>query len=89
MANFSTFLFDFLAATPGTDYILDEWTWLDTSSFGAIKELGFALTSSDNGDWGMNTPGYFAYDNLTIAPEPGTGMLVGLGLMLIAFRKQR
>lgn len=83
------YLADFLAATAGADYILDEWTWLDTSSLGAIKELGFALSSSDNGDWGMNTPGYFAYDNLTIAPEPGTGMLVGLGLMLIAFRKQR
>jgi len=28
-----------------------------------VKKLGFALSSSDNGDWGMNTPAYFCFDN--------------------------
>ena len=83
------YLADFLSATPGADFILDDWTWVDLSSLGAIKELGFSLSSSDNGDWGMNTPAYFAYDSLTIAPEPGTGILVGMGLSLLAFRKRR
>ena len=26
--------------------------------------LDFGLISSDNGEWGMNTPAYFAMDNL-------------------------
>lgn len=82
------YLADFLASTPGPDYILNQWTWVDTSGLGAIKELDFALSSSDTGISGMNTPAYLAFDNMQIAPEPGTGLLVGLGLTLIALRRR-
>lgn len=88
VGSLDVYLADFLSSTPGADYILDEWTWVDTSSLGAVKELGFSLSSSDNGEWGMNTPAYFAYDDIQVAPEPGTGILVGLGLMLMAIRKR-
>ncbi|MBU2490613.1 MAG: DUF4465 domain-containing protein [Proteobacteria bacterium] len=57
-------LADFRSPDPAGDYILDQWTWLDLSSLGAVKTLEFGLTSSDTGDWGMNTPAYFALDNL-------------------------
>ena len=82
------YLADFLTSTPGSDYILNQWTWVDTSSLGPVKELDFALSSSDVGDFGMNTPAYFAFDNIQIAPEPGTGVLVGLGLTLMALRRR-
>ncbi|MEA2068436.1 MAG: DUF4465 domain-containing protein [Verrucomicrobiota bacterium] len=85
---------DFLLAdyTGATGSIVDEWTFVDLSSLGAnVKSLGFALSSTDNGAFGMNTPNYFAMDNLTVAaiPEPGTIalMLSGFGGMVL-FRRR-
>jgi len=46
------------------DYILDTWKWVNLKSLGRIAKLGFSLRSTDNGNWGMNTPGYFCIDNL-------------------------
>ena len=48
------------------DYIVTDWTWLDLNSLGNITELTFVLSSSDNGNWGMNTPAYFCMDDLTV-----------------------
>jgi hypothetical protein len=47
------------------DYIIDEWTWVDLSSLGKVLKLEFELNSSDVGDWGINTPTYFALDSMT------------------------
>ncbi|MEZ4565949.1 MAG: DUF4465 domain-containing protein [Desulfobacterales bacterium] len=33
------------------------------SALGMVKELTFSLSSTDTGDYGMNTPAYFAMDN--------------------------
>lgn len=52
---------DFMLAD-GTD-IVDTWTWVDLSDLGPVKQLTFAMSSTDNGDFGMNTPAYFAMDN--------------------------
>lgn len=41
-----------------------DWMWLDLTSLGEVTLLGFELSSSDTGDWGMNTPAYFCFDNL-------------------------
>ena len=46
------------------DYIIDDWTWLDLSSLGDVWGLAFNLSSSDVGDYGMNTPAYFALDTV-------------------------
>ncbi len=54
---------DFLLAD-GTD-LVDRWTWVDLSSLGEVKRLEFTLSSSDTGNWGMNTPAYFCLDHLT------------------------
>jgi hypothetical protein len=48
------------------DYIVDEWKFVDLSSFGVVDSLMFSLTSSDVGLYGMNTPAYFALDNVKI-----------------------
>ncbi|RJP95179.1 MAG: DUF4465 domain-containing protein [Desulfobacteraceae bacterium] len=43
--------------------IINKWTWVNLSSLGVVKQLTFALSSTDNGDYGMNTPAYFCMDN--------------------------
>ncbi|MFW6246356.1 MAG: DUF4465 domain-containing protein [Tangfeifania sp.] len=58
------YLADFRFDENEKDYIVDDWQWVDLSSFGKISKLRFSLSSSDMGDWGMNTPGYFCIDQL-------------------------
>ena len=49
-----------------------------------MSELRFGFDSSDAGDFGINTPTYFAIDNLVTVPEPGHTLLIGLGLAALA-----
>lgn len=64
------YLADYRSTDNSKDYIVDKWTKVDLTSLGAINQIGFKLTSSDNSDWGMNTPSYFCLDNLTyLEPE--------------------
>ncbi len=51
------------------DYLIKTWQWVDLSSLGKVDSLMFGLESSDNGDWGMNTPAYFCLDNLMVRPD--------------------
>lgn len=44
--------------------IVDDWTKVDLSSLKGVTKIVFHLSSSDNGDWGMNTPAYFCMDDL-------------------------
>ena len=44
-------------------YIINDWRYVDLSGLGKVSKLSFALSSTDNGDWGMNTPAYFCFDN--------------------------
>ena len=46
------------------DYIVTDWTWVDLSELGLVTELSFEFSSSDVGDWGINTPAYFCMDDL-------------------------
>jgi hypothetical protein len=43
-----------------------DWEWIDLSALGKISSLDFALESSDTGEWGMNTAGYFCLDKLQV-----------------------
>lgn len=60
------FLGDYRFDDNTLDYIVDEWTWVDLYDLGPIKSINFALSSSDEGAFGMNTPGYFAVENITV-----------------------
>ena len=53
-----------------TDYIVDTWEFVDLSSLGVVDTVMWGLSSTDNGDWGMNTPGYFCMDNIQILAKP-------------------
>ena len=66
-------LADYTSTNSAQDYIVTDWTWLDLSAIGPnVSTLHFTLSSSDNGDWGMNTPAYFALDNLTFDMQPAS-----------------
>ena len=84
------YLADYRNINGSPNYIIDDWTWLDLSGFGNdVIGLQFALSSSDVGDWGMNTPAYFALDDVTTVPIPGAVWLLGSGLLgLIGIRRK-
>lgn len=81
-------LADFAFVDPALDYVVDAWTLVDLSSLGPVKSLGFSFSGSDVGTFGLNTPAYVAIDDVTVVPEPGTALLVGVGLALVASRRR-
>ena len=60
------YLADFRFEDNSQDYIIDDWTAVDLSGLGRVKTLEFSVSSSDTGDYGINTPSYFAIDNVEI-----------------------
>jgi hypothetical protein len=89
------YLADFRADDSSFDYIVSNWTRVDLTPLGDAFLLVFQLTSSDVGDFGMNTPAFFALDNLEVGtvkhmPEPTTFGLAALGALgLLAFYVRR
>ena len=58
------YLADYRFDDNSKDYIVSKWSTVDLTSLGLINKLTFRLTSSDNGQYGMNTPAYLCLDNL-------------------------
>ena len=69
------YLADYRFEDNSQDFIVDSWTTVDLSPLGDATELQFSLSSSDVGDFGINTPAYFAVDNVTLASETSDPML--------------
>jgi hypothetical protein len=66
----SFFLADYRFADNSKDYIVNKWTTVDLKKLGAVNQIAFELKSSDVGDWGMNTPAYFCFDDIVyLDPE--------------------
>lgn len=59
------FLADYQNPDNTQDYILDTWAQLDLSPLAGARRIYFHVSSSDTGAFGMNTPAYFAIDNIT------------------------
>lgn len=87
------YLADYRFANNTLDYFVNDWTEVDLSSLKGANTLEFSLTSSDNHPtWGMNTPGYFAIDNIMLeqVPEPSTVvMLLSAAVALLLVRRRR
>jgi len=66
------YLADYRFEDNSEDYLISEWTYVDLSSLGGIDSLGFSLSSSDNGQFGMNTPAYFCIDQITLMENTRT-----------------
>ena len=73
------------------DTIVSTWAEVDLSALGSgVSEIRFTLDSSDTGEFGMNTPAYFAIDDLAVVPEPAAGaLLAGAGAFAIALFLRR
>lgn len=74
------FLADYRFAASADDYVIDDWRWVDLSGLSDVSSLTFAISSSDVGAFGINTPTYFALDDVTIVPEPAALAVLGIGL---------
>lgn len=49
----------------GKSIIVKEWTKFDLSTYKDVSYIKFGFESTDNGDYGMNTPAYFCIDNIS------------------------
>ncbi len=49
----------------GKSKIISDWTTVDLSGFGTIKQLKITFDSSDKNDFGLNTPSYVAIKEIT------------------------
>ena len=89
------YLADYRFADNSLDYIVDDWTTVDLTSLVGADTLTFSYESSDVGTFGVNTPQFFAADNLVFGsasvPEPASivGMLICGAVALIAVRFTR
>ncbi len=66
------YLADYRFEDNSEDYIVDDWQWVDLTSLGNVDSLHFTLSSTDVGDFGINTPLFFSIDNLEIGTEIST-----------------
>ncbi len=67
------YLADYRSSDPSEDYIIDEWTLVDLTPLAGAHRIHFNLSSSDVGSFGMNTPGYFALDDVLLIPTALAG----------------
>jgi len=58
------YLADFRFIDNARDYIVDSWAFVDLTALGEVKVLRFALSSNDNNELGMLTPGFVCIDTL-------------------------
>jgi len=84
------YLADYRSPDNAQDYVVDDWRWVDLRPLGEVVGLEFRLSSSDTGQFGMNTPAYFAVDGVNALPEPSTAlMLLAAAAVGLLWRNRR
>ena len=71
--------FDLARYTTDNDRPKSVWSTVDLTNLNGARSLGFSFASSDVGSFGINTPVYFAADNLRVVPEPASWLLGLIG----------
>lgn len=84
------YLADYRFSNASQDYIVQDWTNVDLTALGEARSIGLGFSSTDNGQWGMNTPSYVALDDLVVTvPEPSTWAMLACGAAAwIAWRRR-
>ena len=77
------YLADYRFMTSSSDYIIKNWQYVNCTTIGVVDSLVFKLRSSDNGSFGMNTPGFFSIDNLTTINTVGVNELENISNSII------
>ena len=54
---------------------MEGWTTVDLTSLGEVDRLMFTMNSNDAGDYGINQPSYFAFDNVKVYFDVETSAL--------------
>jgi hypothetical protein len=62
------FLADYRSSDNSQDYIVKNWRKANINFEQPFDSLAFRLESSDNGQFGMNTPAYFCLDDVETTP---------------------
>ncbi|MDA7932282.1 DUF4465 domain-containing protein [Mariniblastus sp.] len=87
------FLADYRFSDNSEDYILDSWNQFDLTNLGSARSIGLSFTTTDNGDFGANTPLFVALDNLSYSinsvPEPATPLLLSMWALALIARRSR
>ncbi|MDR3618905.1 MAG: DUF4465 domain-containing protein [Paludisphaera borealis] len=84
------YLADYRFSDNKQDYIVKDWRYMDLSALAGAQTIYFNVSSSDVGLFGLNTPGYFAVDDLryTVAsaavPEPSSLVMASVGVVALA-----
>ena len=71
------YLADFRFDDNSKDYIVENWRWFDLSSLSGSTKIIFSMSSSDVGEYGMNTPAYFALADMVVEAT-GTNNLASI-----------
>ncbi|MCH4154808.1 MAG: DUF4465 domain-containing protein [Muribaculaceae bacterium] len=58
----------------GTLNQVTDWKFFNLSSLGNVSSIFFTLSSTDSGEWGINTSTYFCMDKLQVKVIPTTGV---------------
>lgn len=87
-ATIPFYLADFRYEDSAQDYLVTDWTFVDLSALGEVDRITFTFESSDVGDYGINTPVYFAMDHFLAVPEPSTLLASLAGLALLVRRRR-
>ena len=56
------------------------WKYVDLSSLGTVEEIYFTMSSTDSGEWGMNTPSYFCLDKLMVKETSSSSVITSESL---------
>ena len=63
--------------TAGKRFVQKDWSYVDLTKLGVVDSLTFTLTTSDIGQYGPNTPMYFAIDQFSFKTGPVAASLTG------------
>lgn len=67
----SWYLADYRSSNNSDDYIVKSWRLAEPNFQNPFDSIGFRLSSSDNGSFGMNTPSYFCIDHVETEIQTG------------------